>query len=105
MATTLHSDAQGASRIVGQSLRQAYESGVLTNTNVADATTASGLKTIVSAASVHADQKPILDRINKGIDIGIADTSLNDTDLQAATTVNGLAGLTYSSAGELGLWE
>ena len=92
----MHADAYPASRKVGQAILRAGEAGYITNTNVADATTAAGLKTVITNVSGHADQQPLKARLNSMIDIGIADATLNDTDLQAQTTYRGLAGLTQA---------
>ncbi len=91
---SLHADQFGASRLAGDAIFKAGEAGLLTNTQVANATTAAGVQANITATATHADQAPLAARVNKLIDIGIADASLNDTDLQAQTTVQGLARLT-----------
>lgn len=90
----MHADQYGASKIAGDAIFKAGEAGLLTNAQVAAATTATGVQANIAATATHADQAPLAARINKHIDIGIGDATLNDTDLQAQTTVNGLARLT-----------
>jgi hypothetical protein len=90
----MHADQFGASRMAGDAIFKAGEAGLLTNAQVAAATTATGVQANITATATHADQAPLAARINSLINIGIADASLNDTDLQAQTTVNGLARLT-----------
>jgi hypothetical protein len=90
----MHADQFGASKMAGDAIFKAGEAGLLTNAQVAAATTATGVQANITATATHADQAPLAARINKLIDIGITDLSLNDTDLQAQTTVNGLARLT-----------
>lgn len=99
----LHSDQIPASRLVGQNLRFAKEGGYLTDQNVADATTDDSLKANILAAVVHADAEPPKGRVNKIIETGDDDGTLNDTDVQAATTVFGLANsATHSAPGKIG---
>jgi hypothetical protein len=93
----MHADQFGASRMAGDAIFKAGEAGLLTNTQVANATTATGIQANITATATHADQAPLAARINELIKIGINDLTLNDTDLQAQTTVNGLARLTEVS--------
>lgn len=90
----MHADQFGASRLAGDAIFKAGEAGILTNAQVAAATTASGVQTNIAATVTHADMAPLAARVNELIKIGINDATLNDTDLQAQTTVNGLARLT-----------
>lgn len=93
----LHADQHGASRMSGDALMRAKELALLTNQNVADATTLAGLQTIINAASTHADQQPIKRRITNLMDIAYNDGTWANTPLQAATTISGLAGLTQAN--------
>lgn len=87
----MHADQHGASRMVGNAIRRAEEAGVLTNTNVTDSTTLASLKAKITAASPHADQQPIKNRINSILDIGGADETLTTTIITNATSVANLA--------------
>ena len=91
---SMHADAHGASRLAGDALFRAKEMGLLTDQNVADATSVTSLQTNITAASGHADTQPIRSRINDLLEIARDDETLAATPLQAATTVAGAAGLT-----------
>lgn len=90
----MHADQLPASRMAGDALLRAGEMGILTNTNVADATSVTSLQTNITAAAGHADTQPIRSRINSLIEIARADATLADAALQAQTTVAGAAALT-----------
>lgn len=103
----MHVDLIPASRIAGQSLRQAGESDLLTDQQVADATNIAGIEANVTGTACHADLAPLKARINQGLELGSSRgiNEYDDTTVQAATTVNGLASTTESQAGELGVPE
>lgn len=90
----MHADARGASRMVGDAILRAGELTWLTTTNVGTATTPASVKAIITAGAGHADQYPLKARINKLIDIGVDDGTINTTDIGTATTVASLAALT-----------
>lgn len=92
----LHADQHGASRQVGQAILRAKEVGLLTDANVQSATTPASLKALISVTGGHADEQPLRSRINRQIDIGIDDGTINTTDISAATSVVGLARLTQA---------
>jgi hypothetical protein len=92
----MHADQHGASRMVGESILRAKEVGLLTDANVQSATTPASLKALISVTTGHADEQPLRSRMNRMIDIGIDDGTINTTDISAATSVVGLAGLTQT---------
>lgn len=93
----LHADQHGASRMAGDALLRAKEMGVLTDANIADATSVTSLQTNVTNASGHADTQPLRHRINDLLEIARADATLADATLQSQTTVAGAAALTQAS--------
>jgi hypothetical protein len=80
--------------MVGDAIFRAGEAGLVTNAQVAAATTATGVQANIAATATHADMQPLAARVNSLVDIGIADGTLNDTDLQASATYSALARLT-----------
>lgn len=100
----LHADQLNLSMVVGENIRLAGELGLLTDTDVQNATTAADLKNSIdsNAAGKHADQQYWAGRLKTAIDRGKDDGTLNDTDIQAATGVASLASLTQSQAGKVG---
>lgn len=72
----------------------------LTDVSIAAANTNLGLRAAVDAvaasATTHADQKPMADRINLGIKLGLYSTELSDARIAGLTTGAGLVGLTYA---------
>ncbi len=97
--TTYPAENRVLSAHVGYSLRQAFTQGYLTNTQVANATTAQDLIDDVNAAVVASGAEPNAQRINitKAIQRGAALGDLSDTRIQAATTVEELAQDTWVS--------
>ena len=87
------------SAAVGYSIRQAGSQGFLTNTQVANATTAEDLVANVEAAVVTAgaeagaQRRNIVQAIRRGAALG----DLSDARIQAATTVEELAQDTWVS--------
>lgn len=72
----------------------------LDNTSVAAADTNAGLQDAVdtAAAGLHADQRPMADRINLGITLGLYSTELSDARINGLTTGAGLVGLTWADS-------
>lgn len=100
---TLHFDQQQLSKQqIGASCKgacNAYASpAFLTDATIAAANTNAGLQTAVdtAAASLHADQRPMADRINLGITLGLYSTELSDARIAGLTTEEELVGLTYA---------
>lgn len=100
----LHADAQALSRQqIGASCKgslAAYAAPpFLTDTLIANADTNAGLQAAVlaSAATMHADQRPMAKRINLGITLGLYSTELSDARINGLTTGAGLVGLTYQN--------
>jgi hypothetical protein len=100
----LHADAQNLDKLVGDTLLSAgnisTNSGyaIYTNTNVTSADTVQGLRDVLTTAAApgttHADVQPVLARVNRAIDLGVADGSLTDARILSLTTVQGLVELT-----------
>jgi hypothetical protein len=98
----LHSDALELDKAVGQIILYQNAVPYMTNTQIAAATGTADLKNNVRDAAVHADQEGLKPGIRRALDIGNADGSLSDTNVQAATTAATLAANTYASANKLG---
>jgi hypothetical protein len=100
----MHAEQYRASQIGGENLRLAGPSGanLLTNQQVIDATTASGLQTNITNSTPHAELYAMKARLNTGIDIGVSTGDYADSVVQAATTVNGLADTSQSAPGTYG---
>lgn len=90
----MHADQHGASRMAGQAILRAFETGQLTDVNVQAATTYVSLRALITTTSGHADQQPIKQRLASMMNIGRDDGTLNTTDISAATGAINLAGLT-----------
>ncbi len=99
----LHADAIALSQQqIGAACKgslAAYASNpFLTNTLIANANTNQGLQDAVNATALtlHADCRPMADRINLGITLGLYSGELTDARINALTTGAGLVGLTYA---------
>ena len=99
----LHADAQQLSKqqigAVCKGSLAAYASNpFLTNSLIASADTNAGLQAAVTAtaATLHADARPMAPRINLGITLGLYSGELTDARINGLTTGAGLVGLTYA---------
>lgn len=97
--TTYPAENRVLSQTVGYSLRQAFTGGYLSNTQVANATTAEDLVADVNAAVVTAGAEAGAQRLNivNAIRRGAALGDLSDARIQAATTVEDLVQDTWAS--------
>ncbi len=102
---TLHVDQQQLSaQIIGGACKgslAAYAAPpFLDNTSIAAADTNAGLQTAVNtaAATLHADVRPMADRINRGITLGLYSGELTDARILSLTTGAGLVGLTWADS-------
>jgi hypothetical protein len=70
----------------------------LTDVSIAAANTNAGLQAAVTAAAAtrHADERPMADRINLGLTLGLYSGELTDARINALTTGAELVGLTYA---------
>lgn len=70
----------------------------LTDATIAAANTNAGLQTAVNtaAATMHADQRFMADRINLGVTLGKYSTELSDSRINGLTTEEELVGLTWA---------
>lgn len=70
----------------------------LTNTLITNADTNAGLQSAVTAtaATRHADERPMAPRTNLGITLGKYSGELSDARINGLTTGAGLVGLTYA---------
>lgn len=100
----LHADAQALSQQqIGAACKgslAAYASNpFLTNTLITNADTNAGLQAAVlaTAATLHADARPMAKRINLGLKLGLYSTELSDARINGLTTGAGLVGLTYAN--------
>jgi hypothetical protein len=98
----LHSDALELNRAVGGTILYQNAIPYMTNTQIAAASGVADLKNNVRDAAVHADQEGLKPSIRRALDIGKDDTSLSDTNVQAASTAATLAANTYVGANDIG---
>jgi len=93
----LHADQIPLSREAGAALRLGVEIGVITDAIVAAANTVAGLRSAISGAAVHADQKQILQRIDDAIDYLVDSSELTDAGILSLTTTEQLVDLTQAA--------
>lgn len=91
----LHSDQQDLSRAVGGAILYQNETPYMTSTQISNASNVADLKAAVDGAAVHADAEGLKSPIKRALDIGKDDTSLSDSNVQAATNAATLAANTY----------
>lgn len=103
-APVLHADQVGLDMIVGENLNLAYQTGLLTNTNVNSASTYTDLKNSIETNSLTlpSEFRGYVGRLNRAIDYGKDDGSLSDANVAAATTVAELVAFTQAGADKIG---
>ena len=87
---------------IGHVLRQGEQAGVITDAMVSAATTNAALQAAVTAGSLPPDTSPAKALVNRALTLGLADGSMSDTNVNAATTVALLVANTVSQAGKIG---
>lgn len=98
----LHSDQLNLDKAVGGGILYENQTPYITNTQISNATTYTDLKTAVDNFAGHADQEGLKPGIKRAIDLGAADGSLSDANIQAATTAATLAANTYADPTKIG---
>lgn len=100
----LSSDAQILDEGIGHALRQGGQIGTITNAMIAASTTNAGLQALVAAgaATDSTDVMPYRQMVNRALTLGLADGSMSDVNVNAATTVALLVANTVSQAGKIG---
>lgn len=103
-APILHADQVNLNMVIGENIRLAGNVGLLTDQNVIDATTYTDLINSIrtNAATAHSDRQGYVDRLIRAIELGKADGTLTDANIQAATGYNNLATLTQSDPNKIG---
>lgn len=94
----MHADQEQLSRQIGANIQYAEDAGLLTDTTVAAANTNDGLQAAVTAAVVHADIEPAKARVNRALEAGEADGTLEDADVLNIATVDDLRALTFNGS-------
>lgn len=74
---------------------------LVTSTQIAAATNTAGLKVDIDAYAGHSETEGFKPGVKRALDIGLADGSLSDANVQAATTAATLAANTYADPGKL----
>lgn len=95
----MHADLLAASRKAGQSLFRAKEVAFLADSDVGGGKTLATMEAVITnlgPASKHADMLPLRPRINQGLDLGAATADFTTANIQAASTLTGLATLTQT---------
>lgn len=89
---------------IGHVLRQGVQIGTITDTMVNNSTTNAGLQALVAAgaATDSTDVMPYRQLVNRALTLGLADGSMSDSNINAASTVAALVLNTFSQAGKVG---
>ena len=105
LGSLLHFDQQQLSEqqigaVCKGSLAAFASNPFLTNSTIAAANTNSGLQSAVdtAAATLHADARPMADRINLGITLGLYSTELSDARILSLATGAALVELTFADS-------
>lgn len=100
----LHSDQINLDQVVGENIRLAGNTGLLTDQNVIDATNVTDLKNSIdtNARTAHSDLQGYVFALKRALDIGYDSGVLSDSAVAAATGYNNLASLTNSAPGAIG---
>lgn len=103
MPTLLHADQIGLNQAIGANIRLMGQTGLLTDAQVVAATTYTDLQDNIrtNAKTAHSDLQGFVDRFIRVIDLGKADGTLTDAQIQAATGVDNLASLTLADPGKM----
>lgn len=91
-----HSELIQASRLAGEGLLRGKESALLTDAAVGAGDTLDTMKAAVIAAAGHADIQPLRARVNQALDLGGTIGDFSTANIQAASTLVGLAGNTQT---------
>jgi hypothetical protein len=98
----LSSDQLFLDQGIGHVLRQGEQAGTITDAMVAASTTNAALQALVTAGTGATDVLPYKQLVNRALTLGLADGSMSDSNVNAATTVTLLVANTYSQAGKIG---
>lgn len=98
----LHSDQIDLSKAVGGSILYEDQTPYITDAQIVAASGVPDLKTAVDNFAGHSDQEGLKPGIKRALDVGQADGSLSDTNVQAATTAETLAANTYGDPTKIG---
>lgn len=95
-APLLHADAYYLDQAVGEGLLGENQIPLLTNAQIIAATNTTDLKNNIDAYVGHSEQEGFKPGVKRILDIGNADGSLSDANVQAATTAATLAANTFA---------
>lgn len=98
----LHADQFYLDQSVGNAILAENQTPYITDAQIVAASGVADLKTAVDNYAGHSDQEGLKPGIKRALDIGKDDTSLSDTNVQAATTAATLAANTYASTNKVG---
>lgn len=88
-------DQQPMSVNVGNALTLAKDIGAIADADISGSTTQAGLEAAIVArtATLHADQQPFANRVNKTLDVGFAigDLPANPSTISPATVAGAVA--------------
>jgi len=96
----LHADEIDSSKLAGHNIRKMTALGV-TSGQVAGATDHENFESTIDGIVVHADMEDEKKVVKDGLDLAYNLGDIDDTSLQAATTVEGLADLTQATDDEI----
>jgi hypothetical protein len=98
----LHSDQLHLNKALGGSILYEDQTPYITDAQIVAATNVQDLKTNVDNFAGHADQAGLKPGIKRALDLGLADGSFSDTNVQAATTAETLVANTYADPTKIG---
>lgn len=102
----LHADQFYLDQAVGHGLMGAKSAGVITDTQVNAASTNLGLRAALASGYVgHVDGQPLVPLAQRALDVGLADGSMSDVNVNAATTVALLTANTFADPTKVGPQE
>lgn len=97
----IHADAYYLDQLVGENVLGQNAFPLVTNAQIIAATNTADLKTNIDAYVGHSETEGFKPGVKRALDIGNADGSLSDANVQAATTAATLAANTFADPGKL----
>lgn len=97
----IHADAFYLDQVVGENIMGQNAFPLMTNTQIAAATNTTDLKANIDAYVGHSETEGFKPGVKRALDIGNADGSLSDANVQAATTAATLAANTYADPAKI----
>lgn len=97
----IHSDQFYLDQAVGENIYGENQFPLITDAQIAAATNVADLKTAVDGYVGHSETEGFKPGVKRALDIGLADGSLTDSNVAAASTAATLAANTYADPGKI----